>query len=81
MHHAFRINDARARLVRALHTTSTLAALREEIVHVMCLLDPTQPDAPSTVDQAAVTERVLYGPDFEPDSAPPVPITRPSGGP
>ncbi len=64
-------NRVRNELTRALSATSTLASLRECLVHLVCDLDPSEPGAPPTVDQAAPTERSV-APDAE-DSAPSVP--------
>lgn len=60
--------DVRNRLVKALHTTTSLPALREELVLVLCDLEEAQ---------AAPTQRNVTPtdapPDAEPESAPPTP--------
>jgi hypothetical protein len=60
--------------MKALHTSATLPALREELVLVLCDM--------AAVDDAAPTLRSLVtdangrnaAPDTEPDSAPPTPV-------
>lgn len=73
------VNAMRERLRGALRT-GDLYLLREEVITL--LADTGSGRVLSAdVDQAADTLRSVHGPDFEPDSAPPVPLERPSGGP
>ncbi len=58
-------------LQHALHSSITLTALREAVMHVVCSLDPAPESAPATVDQSAPTLR--SGPPS--DCAPNVPAT------
>jgi hypothetical protein len=57
--------DVRSRLLGALHSASTLPALREALVLIVC--DLTSEDAVPTVRSAEAA------PDTEPESAPPTP--------
>jgi hypothetical protein len=59
--------DVRNRLVKALHTSASLPALREELVMMLCDLEDVQaaPTLRSYAHDAA--------PDTQPDSAPPTP--------
>ncbi len=76
---ALSINRVRDRLRGALRTGDAYA-VREEVINVLAELG-SGTILHAHIDQAADTMRCPAGPDFEPDSAPPVPITRPSGGP
>ena len=68
----------RARLRAALRTGDAYA-VREEVINILADIGSgTVFDA--AVDQNADTIPCPAGPDFEPDSAPAVPLTRPSGG-
>lgn len=73
------IRAIRARLRAALRTGNAFA-VREEVIDILADIGSGTIFA-TDVDQAADTMRCPAGPDFEPDSAPPIPITRPSGGP
>lgn len=74
-----RTYEVRQRLIRALRETNTLIGLRAALVETICDLGSGL-HAFDHTDQAADTLRCPQGPDFEPDSAPPVPCERPSGG-
>lgn len=64
--------DVRKRLVKALHTTASLPALREELVLVLCDLEDVQ--AAPTLRSVAPTDATAdASPDTQPDSAPPTP--------
>lgn len=74
-------HQVRQRLIVALRNANTLIGLRAAVVEVICDLgsglhafDPHQDE------HAADTLRCTLPPDFEPESAPPVPVERPSGG-
>ncbi len=77
---ALTVNGVRARLRKALRT-GDVYAVRREVVEVLAELGSVAGMQQEYVDQNADTIRCPAGPDFEPDSAPPIPITRPSGGP
>lgn len=62
--------DVRNRLFKALHTSATLPALREELVLVLCDIEEEQTP---TVRSAVAASTDANGPDTEPDSAPPTP--------
>lgn len=77
------MTDIRKRLVKALHTSATLPALREELVLVLCDLEVDQtptlrsvaPDVRTQADAAALDAIALdAAPDTEPESAPPTPV-------
>ncbi len=70
--------NIRERLRGALRSGNAYA-VREEVVNILAELGSGTVMPASAVDQAADTVRGCI-PDFEPDSAPPVPLTRPSGG-
>lgn len=77
-----RTHEVRQRLISALRDRNTMNGLRAALVEVICDLGSgLHAFDPPAVDQAADTIRCPAGPDFEPDSAPPVPVERPSGGP
>jgi hypothetical protein len=69
------VTDIRRRLVKALHTSATLPALREELVLMLCDIEeeqtPTLRSVVSVVTDANVREDA---PDTQPDSAPPTPV-------
>ncbi len=69
------MTDIRRRLVKALHTSASLPALREELVLVLCDLEeentPTLRSVALSLTDANV--RIDAAPDTEPDSAPPIP--------
>jgi hypothetical protein len=64
--------DVRRRLVKALHTSATLPALREELVLVLCDLETD--NAPTLRSITADAYGREDAPDTEPDSAPPTPV-------
>lgn len=69
------MTDIRRRLVKALHTSATLPALREELVLMLCDIEEEQtPTLRSAV--AAITDASGRddAPDTQPDSAPPTPV-------
>jgi hypothetical protein len=67
------VTDIRRRLFKALHTSATLPALREELVLVLC--DMADEEAAPTVrsDMTDANGREM-APDTQPDSAPPTPV-------
>ena len=73
------VNHLRDRLRDALRTGDAYA-VREEVINLLAELGSGTVFAASPIDQKADTIPCPAGPDFEPDSAPPIPITRPSGG-
>lgn len=81
LQHIRRLSTLRTRLRDALHTTESLPALREHLVNVLADLGSgLRTFDPAPEECAADTLRAVYPPDFEPESAPGVPLTRPSGG-
>ena len=77
-----RTYEVRQRLLTALRERNTLSGLRAALVEVICDLGSgLHAFDPPEADPVADTMRCPLGPDFEPESAPPVPVERPSGGP
>lgn len=74
------MTDIRRRLVKALHTSASLPALREELVLVLCDLEEEQTPTLRSVAFDVTDANVLSGfgreaaPDTQPDSAPPTPV-------
>jgi hypothetical protein len=74
------MNDIRSRLVKALHTSTTLPALREELVLVLCDLADEQEATPtlrSPTLRIVMTDACGHNddaPETERDSAPPTPV-------
>jgi hypothetical protein len=77
------MNDIRNRLVKALHTSATLPALREELVLMLCDMDAEQECSPTVRSIAPwITDanvRIDEAPETEPDSAPPTPVNSAAG--
>jgi len=76
------INTIRDRLRGALRT-GNVYAVREEVINLLADMGSGRVFVPTAefADDCAPTMRCPAGPDFEPDSAPPVPLDRPTGGP
>lgn len=68
--------DVRNRLVKALHTSASLPALREELVLMLCELEDVQ-CAPTL--RSATMRSYDAAPDTQPDSAPPTPADSVAG--
>ncbi|HEY3497242.1 MAG TPA: hypothetical protein VGK73_21240 [Polyangiaceae bacterium] len=69
------MTDVRRRLVKALHTSATLPALREELVLVLCDLEEEQtPTLRSVALDITDADGRYAPPDTQPDSAPPTPV-------
>jgi hypothetical protein len=75
------VKDIRSRLVKALHTSTTLPELRTELVLMVCDLDEEQNAAPTVRSICAPRERTQtdasaeeQAPDTEHDSAPSWPL-------
>jgi hypothetical protein len=74
-----RLNELRDRLRNALHGTTTLPALREDVVNILADLGSGLRTLDPVVDDCAITERSPLNADVprhdtEPDSAPPVSV-------
>ncbi len=80
MNEARTVNELRDRLRGALRTGDAYA-VREEVINILADLGSGRVMVPEPEECCADTMRCPVGPDFEPDSAPPIPLTRPSGGP
>jgi hypothetical protein len=69
------VTDIRRRLVKALHTSATLPALREELVLMLCDIEEEQtPTLRSCAAEITYANGRDNAPDTQPDSAPPTPV-------
>lgn len=78
------MTDIRRRLVKALHTSATLPALREELVLMLCDIEEEQTPTLRSADMRSVVPAITdaggrdgapaSAPDTQPDSAPPTPV-------